>query len=227
MAELQKSLVIKLHRDGAKRSRIVQEECQQLEIADFRYKKMRNEASEISPPMKMSRTTEHPPTKSFIKENSRRMSRTVSQGCEWKKDGAECKKENNQRADNMDRYKRMQCWVILKRLVVGRDGWAFKQPLDVKFLEFPDNPKVVSKPTGLKDIECKLNNCLYDRPEEFADDMRLVFSYALLYPSRSEIHRIAMKVSENFESGWKSLKKKWIREEKKVCPKVDREAAYV
>ncbi|XP_061361203.1 transcription factor GTE12-like [Gastrolobium bilobum] len=143
------------------------------------------------------------------------MSRTAFQACELKKEGVKSKKEKKQRTDNMDRNKNMQCWVIFNRLMVGRDGWAFKQPLDVKVFEFLDNPEVVSKPIGLKDIECRLNNCLYYKPEEFADDMRIVFSNALLYPSRSEIHMIAMRVSGNFESSWKYLKKKWILEERK------------
>ncbi|XP_061361205.1 transcription factor GTE12-like [Gastrolobium bilobum] len=143
------------------------------------------------------------------------MSRTASQVCELENVGAECKKEKKKRAYNMDRNNKMQCWVILKRLIVGRDGWAFKQPLDVKVFEFLDNLEVVSKPIGLKDIECRLNNCLYYKPEEFADDMRLVFTNALIYPSRSEIHMIAMRVSGNFESSWKYLKKKWILEERK------------
>ncbi|XP_061356851.1 transcription factor GTE12-like [Gastrolobium bilobum] len=163
----------------------------------------------------MSRTTELPPIKSFVKENSRRMSRTVLEGSESKNEALECKKDKNPRADNMDRYKMMQCQVILKRLMVGRDDWAFKQPLHVKVLEFLDNPEAASKPTCLKDIEFILNKRLYTATEEFANDMRLVFSYALLYPSRSEIHKIAMRVSDNFESSWKSLKKKWIHEERK------------
>ncbi|XP_061347116.1 transcription factor GTE12-like [Gastrolobium bilobum] len=223
MAESQKSLVIKL---GAKRSRTVQEDCPQTEIiADHRSKKMRKDAFEISPPLRMNRTTaehEHRPTKCRVQsaregrcfgpENSKRMSRAASQICELKKEGAECKKEKKQ---SIDRYKKMQCWVIMKRLKEGRDAWAFKEALDVKVLEFLDNPESVSKPIGLKDIEVKLNHYLYSKPKEFADDMRLAISYALLYPWRSEIHMIARRVSEKFETDWKSLKKKWILEERK------------
>ncbi|XP_061367604.1 transcription factor GTE12-like [Gastrolobium bilobum] len=174
MAESQKSLVIKL---GAKRSRTVQEDCPQTEIiADHRSKKMRKDAFEISPPLRMNRTTaehEHRPTKCRVQ--------SAREG----------------------------------RLKEGRDAWAFKEALDVKVLEFLDNPDSVSKPIGLKDIEVKLNHYLYSKPKEFADDMRLAFSYALLYPWRSEIHMIARRVSEKFETDWKSLKKKWILEERK------------
>ncbi|XP_061361200.1 transcription factor GTE12-like [Gastrolobium bilobum] len=200
MAEPQKSFVIMLYMNGAKCSRTVQEGCQQMEIDDFRYKKTRNKASEISPPLEKNRTTQHPSNISFIKENSGRSSRTASQVCELKKEGVKSKKEKKQMTDNMDRNKKLQCWVILKRLMVERDSCAFKQPPDVKVFEFLDNPEAVSKTIGLKDIECRMNNCLCYKPEEFADDMRLVFSNALLYPSRSEIHMIAMRVSGNFES---------------------------
>ncbi|XP_061356850.1 transcription factor GTE12-like [Gastrolobium bilobum] len=117
------------------------------------------------------------------------MSRTASKSCELKKEGAECKKEKIPRKENMDKYKKMQCWMILKRLMVGRDDWTFKQ-IDVKVLEFLDNPEAIFEPIDLKNIEYELNKCLYSAHEEFVDDMRLVFSYVLLYPSRSEIHRI-------------------------------------
>ncbi|XP_061350915.1 transcription factor GTE12-like [Gastrolobium bilobum] len=226
MAEPQKSRVIKLYLNGAKRSRTVQEACPPTEIiADHRSKKMRKDAFEISPPLRMNRTTaehEHRPTKCRVQsaregrcfgpENSKRMSRAASQVCELKKEGEECKKEKKQ---SIDRYKKMQCWVILKRLKEGRDAWAFKEALDVKVLEFNDNPESVSNSIGLKDIEVKLNHYLYYKPKEFAEDMRLAISYALLYPWRSEIHMIARRVSEKFETDWKSLKKKWILEERK------------
>ncbi|XP_061361202.1 uncharacterized protein LOC133305089 [Gastrolobium bilobum] len=144
MAEPQKSLVIKLYMNGAKRSGTVQEGCQQMDIADFRYKKMRNKASEISPPLEKNRTTKHPPNKSFIKENSGRMSTAASQVCDLENEGAGCKKEKKKRAYNMDRNNKMQCWVILQRLMVERNSWAFKQRLDVMVFEFLDNPEAVS-----------------------------------------------------------------------------------
>ncbi|MCI59504.1 transcription factor GTE12-like, partial [Trifolium medium] len=53
-------------------------------------------------------------------------------------------------------------------------------------------------------------------PEEFADDMRFVFSQGLLYPSRDVVHKIAMKFCETFENKWKSLNEEWTLEERKL-----------
>ncbi|WJX81781.1 hypothetical protein P8452_64623 [Trifolium repens] len=113
----------------------------------------------------------------------------------------------------------MQCWVILKRMLEGRDGWALKYPLDHKYLEGLSKSnrlenKSKLKAIGLKDIETKLK--LYSTPEEFADDMRFVFSQGLLYPTRDVVHKIAMKFSETFENKWTSLKKEWTLEERKL-----------
>ncbi|XP_057443423.1 transcription factor GTE12-like [Lotus japonicus] len=134
----------------------------------------------------------------------------------------ESKKENtNNTKKMMDRYRKMQCWVILKRFIIGRDGWAFKHPLHVDDISDSDALKNKNnkkkKPIGLVDIETRLSKGFYSEPEQFADDIRLVFSHAMLYypHPRNEIHRIARRLSENFEVTWKSLKDKWTCEDRK------------
>ncbi|CAJ2670222.1 unnamed protein product [Trifolium pratense] len=115
----------------------------------------------------------------------------------------------------MEHYKRMQCWVIVKRMIEGRDGWALKESLDLKFLKgLEKNKSKVQKAIGLKDIEAKLKS--YSTPDEFAKDMRFVFSQGLLYHPRHIVHRIATKFSETFENKWKSLNEEWTLEERKV-----------
>ncbi|MED6167013.1 hypothetical protein PIB30_115000, partial [Stylosanthes scabra] len=69
----------------------------------------------------------------------------------------------------MDRYQKMQCWAILKRFMVGRDGWALKKPLDPKNLG-DNRERVLLKPIGMEDIESKLNKFMYSGPDEFAKD---------------------------------------------------------
>ncbi|CAK8541862.1 unnamed protein product [Lathyrus sativus] len=113
----------------------------------------------------------------------------------------------------MERYKRMQCWVILKRMIEGRDGWALNEALDLKGSESDDNKLIHS--IGLKDIEAKLR--LYSTPDEFANDMRLVFSNAfMLHSSRDHVFNIATRFSDEFERRWKSLKKEWALEKTRV-----------
>ncbi|QHN91083.1 hypothetical protein HN873_058227 [Arachis hypogaea] len=117
----------------------------------------------------------------------------------------------------MDRYQKMQCWVILKRFMVGRDGWAFNKTLDPKKLGILGNKceSVLLKPIGFEDIESKLNKFVYSRPDEFANDMRLLFSYGFMYPQRDHIHRVARRFSDSFEITWKALTEKWSTEERR------------
>ncbi|KAL2328103.1 hypothetical protein Fmac_021530 [Flemingia macrophylla] len=111
------------------------------------------------------------------------------------------RKSNKSRIVMMDRCKKMQCWAILKRLMVRRDVWALKQPI-------LDN-KSRSRKTRLmclEDIESNLKKSKYSKVDEFADDTRLVFSYALQYPPRSEIYKTARRIKDTFELHWKNFK---------------------
>nr|KYP31368.1 hypothetical protein KK1_048364 [Cajanus cajan] len=106
----------------------------------------------------------------------------------------------------MDRCKKLECWVILKRLMVGRDGWALKQPL-VDDKSRSSNKEKMS----LENIESNLKKLKYSKVDEFANDMRLVISYALQYPSRSEVHKSARRIKDTFELSWKTYNHKWVR----------------
>ncbi|WVZ07641.1 hypothetical protein V8G54_020987 [Vigna mungo] len=112
---------------------------------------------------------------------------------EWKKRERKQKIENAMR---MDRSKRMQCWTMMKRLMVGRDAWVLKKN--------EQNKKIMS----LRDIELKLKRLEYSKVDDFQNDMRNVFSYPLGYPPKSEIHKVAREISQAFELNWK--KAIWI-----------------
>ncbi|MED6207676.1 hypothetical protein PIB30_037978 [Stylosanthes scabra] len=165
--------------------------------------------------------TEHP-IKACVQQHHNacpRIPRTGSKELDSKnkkEEGVLCKKEENKIVRRMDRYQKMQCWAILKRFMVGRDGWALKKPLDPNNLgiDGDNHKKVLLKPIGMEDIESKLNKFMYSGPHEFAKDLRLLFSYGLMYPQRNDIHRVARKFSETFEITWKALKKKWLMEER-------------
>ncbi|XP_045798463.1 transcription factor GTE5, chloroplastic-like [Trifolium pratense] len=129
--------------------------------------------------------------------------------------GTELMVKEEKKKKPMEHYKRMQCWVIVKRMVEGRDGWALKAPLDIKFLKgCLENKSKVKKAIGLKDIEGKLKS--YSSPDEFADDMRFVFNHGMCYPRRDDVFRIAARLSDTFEYKWKVLKKEWALEEKRL-----------
>ncbi|GAU23443.1 hypothetical protein TSUD_331410 [Trifolium subterraneum] len=145
------------------------------------------------------------PSSSFIKDHPK------SNG----NGGTELMVKEEKKKKAMEHYKRMQCWVIVKRMIEGRDGWALKAPLDIKFLKRGlENKSKVKKPIGLKDIEGKLKS--YSSPDEFADDMRFVFNHGLCYPWNGNVYRIAARLSDTFEYKWKVLKKEWALEEKRL-----------
>ncbi|MED6121443.1 hypothetical protein PIB30_030162 [Stylosanthes scabra] len=111
-----------------------------------------------------------------------------------------------QNSSDMDRFKKMQCSVVLKRLLVHPDGVHFKKREDL-----------ASKPSmDLESVQLKLWKDLYTRTDDFADDIRMVFRNAMLhYPFRHEIHRAAATLSEVFETKWKDLEGKWEAEKAK------------
>ena len=182
---------------------------------------MKLEHSSRKPTTIVSATSDHQRSqKTFDKENSKISTKGSKDdgGCKkmikndgLKKDGAGAKEVIEKVKKPMEPYKRRQCWVIVSRMLEGRDGWAFKQPLDIKFLKGLENEsKVKSMPKSLKDIEAKLK--LYSTPDEFAEDMRFVFSHGLLYPCSDEVHKIAMRFRYTFENKWKDLKAEWAAE---------------
>ncbi|XLU18398.1 hypothetical protein S245_054464 [Arachis hypogaea] len=108
----------------------------------------------------------------------------------------------------MDRYQKIQCRMILKSFMT----------LDPKKLGILGNnceSVLLKKPIGFEEIESKQHKFSYSRPDEFANDMRLLFSYGLMYPQKDQIHRVARKFNESFEITWKALMEKWSTEKRK------------
>jgi len=149
-------------------------------------------------------------TPSVVKDHPR----TEKYGLKKNGDDAELMM-NKEKKTPMERYKRMQCWAIVSRMITGRDGWALKNPLDLKFLKNKSSKTSDKlKAIGLKDIEAKLK--FYSTPDEFAEDMRFVFYHGWLYPQRDVVHKIAMRLSDIFENKWKSLKESWALEDRRL-----------
>jgi len=114
--------------------------------------------------------------------------------CDKRKDKEMLQKEWNKREKKrkvedvmrMNRCKRMQCWMTMKRLMVGKYAWIFKKN--------DQNKKI----TSLQDIELKMKRLEYSKVDDFADDMKNVFSYPLGYPPKNEVHKI-QEISQAFE----------------------------
>ncbi|PNX98655.1 bromodomain-containing RNA-binding protein [Trifolium pratense] len=75
-------------------------------------------------------------------------------------------------------------------MMEGRDGWALKAPLDIKFLKGLENKSKLKKAIGLKDIEGKLKS--------------------------DDVFKVVARLSDTFEHKWKVLKEEWALKEKRL-----------
>ncbi|KAI4304444.1 hypothetical protein MLD38_039953 [Melastoma candidum] len=117
-----------------------------------------------------------------------------------------------------DRSVVQQCSTVLKRLMQHQCGWPFLKPVDPVALNIPDYFSIISRPMDLGTIKSKLENNLYIGVEEFAADVRLTFSNAMLYnPPGNFVHAMADKLNKMFETGWKALETKWNNESARVA----------
>lgn len=80
------------------------------------------------------------------------------------------------------------------------DAWAFQTPVDPDELHLPDYFKIVKRPMDLSTIRKKLcDECAYSNPQEFVDDMWLMFNNAWLFNKKtSKVYKNTTKLSEIF-----------------------------
>ncbi|KAF8409168.1 hypothetical protein HHK36_005242 [Tetracentron sinense] len=113
----------------------------------------------------------------------------------------------------MDNGLMQQCAGILKNLMTHPAGWVFNQPVDPVELNIPDYFSIVSEPMDFGTIKSKLEKKMYWGIQDFAADVRLTFSNAMLYnPPSNNVHIMAKKLNNIFNMRWKSVEAKWSGE---------------
>ena len=138
-----------------------------------------------------------------------RNSRASSGGCKRSRpegvivgvDGSQGKRRK------MDRSVTQQCSSLLKALMKHpASGRIFSQPLDPKALK--------KNPMDLNKIKFKLEKNTYLGIEEFAADIKLMFSNAMLCnPLSNNVHNMDEQVNDFFEARLKSLGENWNHQE--------------
>ncbi|KAL2494609.1 Transcription factor GTE8 [Forsythia ovata] len=115
----------------------------------------------------------------------------------------ECQREKKQR---MDQSFKKHCNSLLRSLMEHPHGFAFNQPVDPVKLKIPDYFSIITNPMDLGTIKRKLEDNMYFDAEEFARDVRLTFSNAILYnPPGNFVHNFAKELSDVFSRRWKLL----------------------
>ncbi|CAN6553292.1 unnamed protein product [Malus baccata var. baccata] len=117
----------------------------------------------------------------------------------------------------IDRRVKVQCSTILKTLMNNKESWPFNEPVDPVKLRIPDYFHIISHPMDLGTVKAKLQKDLYFSAEEFAGDVRLTFSNAMLYnPPGNPFHHMAENLSRIFEMRWGLLDEKLSHGSSKV-----------
>ncbi|KAL4333350.1 hypothetical protein GQ457_07G015000 [Hibiscus cannabinus] len=103
-----------------------------------------------------------------------------------------------------------RCSNLLGKLMKHKFGWVFNKPVDVKGLGLHDYYTIVKHPMDLGTVKTRLNKNLYKSLWEFAEDVRLTFSNAMLYnPKGQDVHVMAENLSQIFEENWAAIESEY------------------
>eukprot|EP01125_Pyxidicula_operculata_P010617 TRINITY_DN3498_c0_g1_i2.p1 TRINITY_DN3498_c0_g1~~TRINITY_DN3498_c0_g1_i2.p1 ORF type:complete len:392 (+),score=65.29 TRINITY_DN3498_c0_g1_i2:75-1250(+) len=107
------------------------------------------------------------------------------------------------------------CQKLLAEIMNHDYGWPFNQPVDPVVLNLPDYFDIIKNPMDLGTIKRRLNRGNYETVSDFGEDVRLVWSNALLYnPKHTDIHYMAKTLSVIFEEQFPKA------EELESCPPI-------
>jgi len=103
--------------------------------------------------------------------------------------------------DGQDRQvNQRQCREILKLMMARPTAEPFNHPVDIKLLNIPDYPLIITRPMDLGTVKEKLRAGGYRSVLDYANDIRLTFNNAMTYnPYMHIIHMNAKKLLEDFE----------------------------
>ncbi|KAL5546799.1 hypothetical protein UlMin_006486 [Ulmus minor] len=148
----------------------------------------------------------HGPLEVIKSQKAKRQNIDLSLASAKKREPPKVIKSQKAKRQKIDRNMIVACSTILKNLMV-----------DLVELNILDYFSVISKPMDLGTIKSKLEKDMFSSIEEFAADIRLTFSNAMLYnPPANDVRRMAKKLNRVFEMRWNVLKDKYNHEIPKV-----------
>lgn len=79
-------------------------------------------------------------------------------------------------------------------------AWPFYKPVDAELLGLHDYHDIIKKPMDLGTVKQKMDNREYRTAQEFAADVRLIFTNCYKYnPADHDIVQMARKLQDVFE----------------------------
>ena len=95
------------------------------------------------------------------------------------------------------------CSALLRSLLKEKESKLFRTPVDYIKHNLPLYPQYIRHPMDLGTIDRFLHGpqCLYENPDDFVCDVRLVFRNAYVFnPEGNFVRTLALKLSQKFEA---------------------------
>lgn len=115
-------------------------------------------------------------------------------------------RNNNPRKNDIQMKFCMQALKEMKKNKFRDINYPFLHPVDVVALNIPDYVNVIKRPMDISTIERKLNEGAYAEPEEFEQDVRLMFNNCYTYnPASLPVHKMGRQLEKVFDDKWAHL----------------------
>lgn len=102
--------------------------------------------------------------------------------------------------ENQKHFFYNQCQKILDQIMKFENSYFFFQPVDPEKENAPDYYRIIAQPMSIYNVQQKIDQLQYQTPEEFINDMRLIWSNAKLYnPPMHPVYKAADDLSFKFE----------------------------
>lgn len=99
-------------------------------------------------------------------------------------------------------YKSMHATLIMPFFLQSY-AWPFYKPVDAELLGLHDYHEIIKKPMDLGTVKRKMDTREYRSAQEFAQDVRLIFTNCYKYnPSDHDVVAMARKLQDVFEVKW-------------------------
>jgi hypothetical protein len=98
------------------------------------------------------------------------------------------------------------CYKLLQEIKKDEWSWPFAEPVDIVALNIPDYYSIIKYPMDLKTVETNIFSNKYETVQQFATDMRRIWTNCYTYnPPETDVSLMAKKLDTLFEEKFKKL----------------------